>query len=416
MASNAVFLEAITLQLARKLKFAGAEEQFFEILLEGEGAPRIREAVQWNPDRVEELVASGRWRPSDLKEWKWLSVMALWGELQARMPRSLELGMALENSPTRYMGAGLLFTQDEPLHDLLAEGFHHDDANNRAYSALAVSANGLPDYVGPLRAMIGDPHPWARANALASLVRLDDAQGTDRAREVFEGRSSPTRSELVPYLFEALDRAAPAPPVIAFLRSLQQDPETELTAQELAAVDSILILHGAENDRSRVRAGLLTIEPMAPQLPRSVRALAMAPDPEDIALLTELFHRQNTQTVALELVVALALAGSDEAEPLLRSAAFRLPWNQGLLAAGAARVAYGDDALTRWIRIAPEDTPPETIRRLGYALGVFGGEDSLKRLRESFGNGESASAVTAARATAALQGAALGALSATAPE
>ncbi|WP_145198936.1 HEAT repeat domain-containing protein [Planctomycetes bacterium Poly30] len=410
MGNNAVFLEALTLQLARELRFDGAERHFIEVLMEGEGAPRIREAVQWMPEYVEELVASGRWRPRDLKEWKWLAVIALWDELQARMPRSLELGMALENGPTRYIGAGLLFTPDQPLFDVLAEGFRNDDPNNRAYSALAVSANGHEDYIGALRAMMDDPHPWPRVNAIASLVRIDDVQGIQEARDLFSRPPSARRSEAVSYLFEVLDRAAPHPNVLRFVTEMQGT----LRGQDRAAVDAILVIHGAQTDTSKIRAVLMELDPFAPELHRGVRALARTRKPEDAAALEALFHRPNSQTVTLDLAAGLAKAGSDEVEPLLRNAAFRLPWSQALLAAGAARACYGDELLVRWIENAPATTPIESCRRIGLALGEFGGPEAVALLKKhgaAAGAGELPASRSRAVFRSALQGAELGVLS-----
>lgn len=180
-----------------------------------------------------------------------------------------------------------------------------------------------------------------------------------------------------------------------------------LKGQERADADAILVLHGAQGDTSRVRAELMDRDPLSFELHRGVRALAKAPGPEDITVLVELFHRQNTLTVALDLAVGLARAGSDEAEPLLRNAAFSLPWNQSLLAAGAARDLRGNEQLLRWIEIAPATASLESIRRIGHALGEFGGPEAVALLRRR-GSAEGKGALAAPRATAALQGAQLG--------
>lgn len=399
MAGNAVLLEAVTLQLARELRLPGLAGHLREVLVEGEGAPRIMEAVQWMPETVEALVASGEWRPQDLKEWKWLAVMALWHELHESMPKSLELSMALENSPARYIAAGLSFTPDDQLYGILSEGFRHDDPNNRAYSALAVSSNGHEDYMAALRTAFDDPHHWTRANALASLIRLDDVQGIQEALNLFDYPDRRRPVQVISSLFEALERAAPHPNVLKFVAEIAP----KLVGVERAAADAILVLHGELRDTVTIREPLLAMSIEAYELPRGVRAISDHPTAEGLAVLVELFHRPQYLQTTVELTVSLAKAGSPEVESLLRTAALTLPWNQALLAAGGARAAYGEETVVRWIEELPEGTAPERARLLGWALGEFGGETAVNRLRKLPAQGM------------ALLGARLGALAASAP-
>ncbi len=399
MLGNAVFLEAVTLQLARELGLEGAEKYFLEILREGEGAPRIRDIVQVMPARVEELVASGEWRPQDLKEWKWLILTAMREGHHALMPRSMELAMELEESPARWIAAGLQFRPDRPLTEFMAEGFRHADPNNRAYTAVAAAANGFPNYVASVRALLDDPHPWVRSNAVASLVVLGDPQGVQAARELLARPLEVRPAQEVSFLFEALERAAPDENALKFVRELLPG----LSGVDRVAAESILVLHGGQTDTVGLCAALLEIDPMVPEIHRCVRALSTTLTGRDAEVLVQLFHRANTQTVALDLVVALAKSGYDEVEPLLRRAAFTLPWNQGLLAAGAAHRAYGEAVLFRWIQSAPDGTPPEVFRRLGWAAAAFGGGPAVQGLRERASDPELG--LPADRRTAALQGA-----------
>ncbi len=408
MLGNAVFLEAVTLQLARELPLEGAEKYFLEILRDGEGAPRIRDVVQLVPDQVEALVASGEWRPQDLKEWKWLVLTAMREGHHAVMPRSLELAMELEDSPARYIAAGLRYRPDMPLRDLLAEGFRHADPNNRAYTAVATAANGHQDYVASVRALVDDPHPWVRANAAASLVVLGDPLGAATLRGFLAQPAEARPTQDIAFLFEALERAAPDENALALVRELLP----ELSGVDRLAAESILVLHDGELDTNGLGAGLLTLDPMAPEIHRCVRAMSSMlsrGDPglsgEDVGVLVELFHRPNSQTVSLDLVVALGKSGYSEIEPLLQKVAFTLPWNQGLLAAGAAHHAFGEGTLFRWLKSAPEGTSPEVFRRLGWAAAIFGGPEAVQDLRERAFHPQLGLPVD--RRTAALQGAEL---------
>ena len=83
---------------------------------------------------------------------------------------------------------------------------------------------------------------------------------------------------------------------------------------------------------------------------------------------------------------------------LLHAAALNLPWHQALLAAGSAHAAYGEDVVVQWIEELSGEAASEQARRLGWALGEFGGQGAVSRLHER------------PLARMALQGARLGAL------
>ncbi len=136
-----------------------------------------------------------------------------------------------------------------------------------------------------------------------------------------------------------------------------------------------------------------------------MRALSSTLTGDDVGVLVQLFQRPNSETVSLDLVVALAKAGYVEVEEILHRAAFTLPWNQGLLAAGSVQQAYGNEVLFRWIKEAPEDTAPEVFRRLGWATAAFGGAGAVQDLRERAAHPELG--LSAERRSAALQGAEL---------
>ncbi len=262
--SSPALIEAITLQLSRELQLERAEEYFLEILVQGEGGPRIRDAVQLFPDRVEGLVASGEWRPQGWKEWKWLILTAMREGLYSRMPKSLDLAMALEDTPGFWISAGLKFTPDVPIRDVIADGFRHKDPNNRAYMAAAVCANGYEDYIASVRALLDDLHPWVRANAMSGLVVLDDPQGVEAARNLLFLPAATVPTQERSFLFEALERAAPDEKALAFVRRVLP----KLQGIDRVAAESLLILHGGQTDTALVRAELLGIDPWVPEVQR----------------------------------------------------------------------------------------------------------------------------------------------------
>ncbi|MEM8711421.1 MAG: hypothetical protein AAGG01_10750, partial [Planctomycetota bacterium] len=212
--------------------------------------------------------------------------------------------------------------------------------------------------------------PRVRVNAITSLVRLGDEQGTAEARDLLLLPDAERTGQVNSLLFVALERAAPAPKVLEFVRSVRG----QLGGAERLAADSILVLHGTEEERREtqaIRAVLPDIGPYAPELQTGVRALSRAGAPEDVETMATLFRRENTPQVTQELAVGLAKVGHADAWPLLLAAAEQLPWNQGLLALGSARHVGGDETLLMTAADALGAGNELLARRIGWALGVW---------------------------------------------
>ncbi|MDG2143920.1 MAG: hypothetical protein P8N31_10225, partial [Planctomycetota bacterium] len=130
-----------------------------------------------------------------------------------------------------------------------------------------------------------------------------------------------------------------------------------------------------------------------------VRALAENSAPEDLALFEDLFPSEYFPEVNLQMAVALARGGAPEGVAILQKALWLGPADRSLLAAAALINRGGIKALTAELESMPLGASGDALRRVGYAIGIFGGLDELARLRRR-------------RSTAdpALQGAYLGAL------
>jgi hypothetical protein len=120
----------------------------------------------------------------------------------------------------------------------------------------------------------------------------------------------------------------------------------------------------------------------------------------DIELLRELFPLGDEPEVDVELALALIAAREAAVLPLLRAAVWSEPWNRSVLAGALVLHHGGIEALRAEVARPPAGINDRDLRRVGFALGEWGGAVEVDRL---------AGRVSAA--DPALQGALLGALS-----
>jgi len=117
-----------------------------------------------------------------------------------------------------------------------------------------------------------------------------------------------------------------------------------------------------------------------------IAALAIFPAIEDLTLLRELYPRENDFAVNLELATAFVRLKDPLCQPVLRSALWREPWNRGVLAGALIIEVGGIDALRSELQRPPQRVSNRDLRRVGFALGEWGGlpeVESLARLRSS---------------------------------
>ncbi|MEM9382465.1 MAG: HEAT repeat domain-containing protein, partial [Planctomycetota bacterium] len=397
LAGNEAFLEGLVLQLTRDIDLDHAKDHLLKILFEGERAQRIITATEMMPFEVEALIDAGVWRPADWKEWKWLVLTVLHEELQSIFPRTLEL--AIDEPVTRPIAAGLLQSADDRYEELLLKAFEDEDARNRAYAAFSVGASESTDFIPRLKELCDDPAPWTRANAIVALIRMKSQTGVERALDVLAVPFEEREPLIASYLFEALSRAAPDAEILLFL----QQVGPQLSGPDRAAADSILLLNRISRETDVLLRELPLMVPTTPEAVRGIRALGRRPSSKDRRLLARLFPRESAINANLELASALARAGHRSVEPLLQAAVWRLDTDLSILAAGVVVQTYGMPTLVAWAVSPPAEVTDEDVRRVGYAIGEWGGMPALEDLRESLGT-------TGGAELPALQGAVMGAL------
>jgi hypothetical protein len=136
---------------------------------------------------------------------------------------------------------------------------------------------------------------------------------------------------------------------------------------------------------------------------RLVRALRRHATTEDLGVFQRLFPRPEEPELNIELATALTELGDASILPLLRAALWRGGWVESVLAGGLVAEIAGIQALRGEIARPPSEASSNDVRRVGFAIGEWGGlvqlEGLARELRYNSGH-------------PALQGALLGFLSA----
>jgi HEAT repeat protein len=273
------------------------------------------------------------------------------------------------------------------------------DHRERALAAEALGAAGDASYVADLAAMELDPDQAVRASALVARVRLGDASALPILRERAGLKSDKPMDVPVdaPAMWEAIARTADQ----TALRVVAVELLGRVPTGVRARIACELLVGGYEPARDIVHgylaAGVLEGEGAR----RAVESLAMRASAADLVLFRRLFPLGNQLDVDVELACALVRAGDSEIVPLLRSALWSEPWNRSVLAAALWISVAGMEPLRLEVQRPPAGASARDLRRVGFALGEWGGLAEVDWLAARIGPAEPA-----------LQGAVLGALGA----
>ena len=168
----------------------------------------------------------------------------------------------------------------------------------------------------------------------------------------------------------------------------------------LALESSITLIEvGRPSSRGRLREFLADGLPGGELGARSARALALEANEEDLEYLRHQFPLEGDVVVNEALALVLIETRDPIVVPLIRAVIWNGGFNESVLASGLLLEVSGPRALFDEIERAPLGGTEEDVRRIGYALGLWGGIPALRELTGQFRSGDPA-----------LQGALLGAL------
>jgi len=380
LAKDQKFLEGFVLLCSGRLAHGAARDHMLEVLMASGGpAARIDAAVQLMPEIVERLVDSGVWRPSNRAEWmRLVQAIANGGEWR-RFPATLAAAAVVpEVRPTV---AGLLNRVGSPYEDTLSEAFRSDIARDRANAAFAVGCSAQIDFLPVLRDLTRDPEPWVQANAIIARLRMGDASATPEAEALITAPLELRQVALVSYLFEVFERAAPDRSVVTFLESILPG----LRGEDRVNCAAILVLYGRSSDTAVLREALPQMDPGSLDTFRVLRALGRQPTPADLEALALAFPFDGSNIANLYAAAALVRGHHRAVDGLMAAAVWDLDADLAFLAAGVVAETRGTQVLRHWVVRPPQRARAADLRRVGFALGEWGGPKEVDALLRDLG-------------------------------
>jgi HEAT repeat protein len=400
LARHQRFVGRLVYRCAAELRRPGIRDHFLEVALAGAPPERMRGVVAAIPSELARMIDNDLYTPADPAEWR-----ALVDEIDRRRLESLTepiLRRALGQSELRLECAALLARVGATgASDLLDASLRSLDAEERRTAARALGERGGERYLPSLAAMESDLDAHVRAAALVARCRHSDQPAVERLRQhlaldVERAKAEDAHPEALLLVEELLECAADASVRKHVLDLLPRLPE-----RWKGAFAAELCFGGHEPAKAMLRDSLRAERPSGERGARAVAALGIDARAADLTLARELFPLGDDFDVDLELASLLLRAKDGEVLPILRGALWSEPWNRSVLAGALWIEMAGTAGLRLELQRPPTGVSSRDLRRVGFALGEWGGESEVRRLSERVGG-----------ADPALQGAVLGALGA----
>lgn len=380
LAADDQFLDQVVFLAAADSYEASVRDYVLKRLLDEGGVAPLAAALRCMRNELIELIDNELYAPANLAEWQ--VVMRELEQLGPELEDAGLLRLATEQPPialaAHRMLAGLgEVSSAEHLRDLLSD----DNLQVRADAARGLGATGDKAWISELERMKDDPSALVRMSALTARVRLASGAALAKAKDVL----TQTASEDYPALVYTLSLDAKDGLVIPLLQG----------ARDQALGDNRMLIDTALRQRGDLLIGRTLLEVLSVPSGLDGRAwivttIARHVDRQDVPFLDSIFPSEHFPAINTDVAVALARMGSPEGNALLRRALWRGPFDRSQLAAAALVDEGGVRVLTTELESAPLGTSTEALRRVGYAIGMFGGMDELDRLRRRRGPGDPA--------------------------
>lgn len=394
-----VFLLRTVLGAAPLLEHARAADHVLQILLENQALERIAPVVAFMPEEVADLVTTGRWLPAGPEEWSALLRTLREEHLERRMVDLLLF--AAGAADLREEVTPLLVRAGEPApEDWVTAQLQSPDPPQVVVLVEALAEGGHVERISDVWPLVtrSDDVDVAAA-ALVCMARLGDATSS----KALEDRLASAEGEARDATIRAVARAAHDPRMRAVVTKLVARGEV---GEDLAhEVDLALARTGTPRDLDVVR-GWLAPSFSAEVRRSAIRSLSERASQEDLARLRELFPLEDDEAgLNVELAVALIRHRDPLALSLLRRVLWEGSWNLSLLAGGLMLGDGGPHSLQDELEAPPESASQRDRRRVGFALGLWGGMQVVENLAQRRSESDPV-----------LQGAYLGVLSTSAAE
>lgn len=381
LALDDALLDRMVFESAPKLRLPGIKDHFLGALQEGHNDHALRAAVAAIPTELAQLVHHGLWVPTG-DQW----TVLLEAVERDRVENLCEplLIQALTVEGLEGWAAFLLVRGgNERGGAVLERSLESAAPQTRRRIAEGLASSADPAWSGRLAKLVEDEDEEVRASALVAQARLGLAGAAATIElllindQLGGGR---IRREL---LVDALSHSAPDPVALELLEDALPDLVGRARMRAATALAAAGRPAGAEVVREQLRARL----PGGEEGARLVRALGRSPTASDVELLKDAFPREADLELNAALCKVLLEAKTPAVVALLRGALWRAPLHRSMLAAALIIDTVGVGALRRELENAPRTARAEDLRRVGFALGLWGGMRQVEELSVRWGVG-----------------------------
>ena len=386
---NPSFLEAVVLRSVATLSVPGVNDHLLAMVGDG-GIEAIRVATLKIPETLNERYKAGTWSPKN--GFEWLAVLDAIDEGGAR-PQAADLARgALELPAFRLKAAGLLVGMgDESAALILKDALYDSDPETRVEVCRAfgrASDSSWATDLGKLRR--GEPNPRIATAALVAQMRMGYQPADQQIRLMIEEGLQDVRERVVEELLEvSSDSRVPV---------LLETAYPHLLGRLRLRVAAHLVTRGRLLPRTDLLAALEAGS--EPDLADTfVCALRLSPATRELQALASLFPTNGVE-VNIELARVLIENNHTTGIGLLTRALWNPPLDLSALAGALIVRERGIMALHEQLASPPSPVSRGGIRRVGFALGEWGGVQALEELARRRSSHDPA-----------LQGAYLGAMS-----
>ena len=377
LCEHADFRADVILRAGARLERPGMRDLLLTALLHGTGEGRLRAAARGIPRELAQLVENGLWKPADPGEWDVLFDELEADRLEAYAPELFEAALgepALEARALHLLSRSGAQDLAGPIDAALARA----DAAGRVELCRAMSESEEPAYLQRLGTLAEVREPGVHAAALVAQMLLGSRAADASVRAVLGAPDDPLR----PALLAELTAHARSSSVLGLL----QDEFPKAAKEERLPLALALAREGVREGRAFCREALASEPPPTPEQARVlVRALRARLNSEDLEVLRALFPREDRpENLSLDVELALALCELNDSEvhPLLHVALWHSDFEVSLFAGALLAQSSGLQALRDEAANPPASVRSTDLRRVGYALGLWGGLPEVESLAQ----------------------------------
>lgn len=389
LADDETFVDEVVLPSLATVRHPGARDHLASLLVEHPSPSVFAACMDVLPTELERILSAGLFTPPDATYWE-----RAVASIERRGPAAADsevLTRALAVEAVARRAAALLAEIGEASGWLaLGPDLASLDATYRAFAARALGASEEPTREAELERLALDPDPRVRAAALVGRLRHGERRATEEARDRLAEASVDTAA-LVAELLEV--RRAPR------VRALLEEFLPSFSGEVRLRAALSLCLPGRIGPRDVVRDALANGRAGAYGA-AAVRVLSDTPSQEEIDLLHAVFPSAGDRALNAEAARALLSVQHPSGTIFLRAALWRAPWHRSVLAGHLLASQGGLHALLDELDSAPAGASSRDLRRIGFAIGSWGGPQQVEVLARRLPANDPA-----------LQGAYLGALS-----